>query len=100
MACPQAEWTEEGSMKARFAILIAGLVAAVIIGASACGTSRSETTRAQQGKAAAHQAGAAADPDTKGALILKAAQDGDLVQIKSLLEAGARADYTNSSGVT
>ena len=87
-------------MNARLAIPIATLLAAVLIGASACGTSRSETTSTQQGNAAAHQAGAAADPDTKAALIFKAAQNGNLVRIKSLLEAGARADYTNSSGVT
>src|SRR5262249_38835896 len=88
------------SMKARIAILIAGLVAAVLVGVGACATSRSETTNAQQGKAAARQAGAAASPDTRGELVFKAAQDGNLVQIKSLLEAGARPDYTNSSGVT
>jgi ankyrin repeat protein len=87
-------------MKARLAILIAGIVAAVMIGASACATSRSETTSTQQGKAAAQQAGAAALPDTRSELVFKAAQEGNLVQIKSLLEGGARPDYTNASGVT
>ena len=88
------------SMKARLAIPLAGLVAALLIGASACGTSRNETTSAHQGRAVAQPSGAAATPDKQGAQILKAAQDGDLVQIKSLLEAGTRADYTNPSGVT
>jgi len=100
VAFSQADWTEEHSMKAGLTLLIAGLVAAVVIGASACGRSRSETTSTQQGKAAAQQAGAAASPDTRGELVFKAAQDGNLAQIKSLLEAGARADYTNASGVT
>ena len=56
-------------MKARSAIPITGLVAAVLIGASACGTSRSETTSAQQGKAAAQQSGSAASPDAGGDLM-------------------------------
>ena len=87
-------------MKARSAIPLAGLVAVVLIGAGACGTSSNQTNSAQQGRAAAQQSGAGATPDTRGDQILKAAQDGDLAQMKSLLEAGTRPDYTNSSGVT
>lgn len=85
-------------MTVRFAGAIAGLLAAVLIGTGACGTSNTETST-QQGNAAAQRAGAAADPDTKWALILKAAEDGNLTQMKSLLEAVAPANYTNSSGV-
>jgi len=86
-------------MTVRFAVAIAGLLPAVLIGTGACGTSHTETTSTQQGNAAAQRAGAAADPDTKWALILKAAEDGNLTQMKSLLEAVAPANYTNSSGV-
>jgi ankyrin repeat protein len=92
--------TEVNSMTVRFAVAIAGLLAAVLIGTGACGTSHTETTSTQQGNAAAQRAGAAAGPDTKGALILKAAEDGNQTQMKSLLKAGAPANYSNSSGVT
>jgi ankyrin repeat protein len=88
-------------MKTGTVIRIVSLATAVLMGVSACGTGRTEVTSTQSaGKAAAQQAGAAADPDTKGAQIFKAAQNGDLDQLKALLEAGARPDYTNSSGVT